>query len=155
VLAAKSYVSPTRRVISMTRSVRLATASDLAWLVERDKYISPDWMAHCIDHAECWVAEADGELIGWLRYSWFWRAIPYMERIHVLEERRRSGVGTALFRAWEATMRAQGVMLLMTSSTGYELEPQAWHRRNGFVESGRLTFGKLEPEPEVFLVKDL
>lgn len=139
----------------MTLDVRPAVRGDLAWLIDHDKHISPEWMAHCVDHAECWVAEADGRLIGWLRYSWFWRAIPYMERIRVLEDRRRSGVGSALFRAWEAAMRARGATLLMTSSTGYEEEPQTWHRRNGFVESGRLTFGKLEPEPEVFLVKDI
>jgi hypothetical protein len=78
-----------------------------------------------------------------------------MERIHVLEDRHRSGVGTALFLAWEKAMRRQRVTLLMTSSSGYEQEPQAWHQRNGFVESGRLIFGKLEPQPEVFLVKDL
>ena len=139
----------------MTLDVRLASARDIVWLGDHDQYVSREWMVRCVEQAECWVAEADGELIGWLRYSWFWRAIPYMERIHVLEDRRRSGVGSALFRAWEAAMREQGVTLLMTSSTGYEQEPQAWHRRNGFVESGRLTFGKLEPEPEVFLVKDL
>ena len=139
----------------MTLEVRLAEARDVDWLVDHDQHVSPEWIARCVEHSECWIAEADGELIGWLRYSWFWRAIPYMERIRVLDDQRRAGVGTALFQAWEGAMRARGATLLMTSSTGYEEEPQAWHRRNGFVESGRLTFGKLEPEPEVFLVKDL
>jgi hypothetical protein len=51
----------------MTLDVRLASARDLAWLVEHDRHISPEWMAHCVDRAECWVAESNGQLIGWLR----------------------------------------------------------------------------------------
>lgn len=52
-------------------------------------------------------------------------------------------------------MREAGASLVMTSSMADEPEPQAWHRRNGFVESGSLTFGRLQPTPEVFFVKPL
>jgi hypothetical protein len=98
----------------MNLEVRLANPADLDWLIDQDRHVSPDWVRRCVAADEILVASLDGALVGFLRFAWFWRAIPYMEP-----------------------------------------EPQAWHRRNGFVEAGALTFGKLEPTPEVFFVKDL
>ena len=76
-------------------------------------------------------------------------------RVFVLEEHRRAGAGTSLFRRWEAQMRERGASILMTSFTSGEEESRTWHRRNGFERSGRLTFGRHDPAPEDFLVKDL
>ncbi len=139
----------------MTIEVSLATRAHVDWLMDHDRHISPDWVRRCVAADEVLVACLDGALAGYLRFSWFWRAIPYMELIHVLEPHRRSGIGTALVALWDSNMRAQGAELLMTSSMSDEPEPQAWHRRNGFVESGALTFGGLQPTPEVFFVKAL
>jgi predicted N-acetyltransferase YhbS len=139
----------------MRLDVRLATSADADWLVEQDQNVSADWARRCVASDEYLVASLGGEPVGYLRFSWFWRAVPYMERVHVLEAYQRSGVGTALVGLWETNMRAQGAALLMTSSMSDEPEPQAWHRRNGFVDSGALTFGKAQPTPEVFFVKDL
>lgn len=101
------------------------------------------------------IAEQEDEPVGFLRFSWFWGTIPFMDLIFVLPECQRSGIGTALFRYWEAAMREMGATLVMTSSQSDEAEPQAWHRRNGFFDAGSVSFGHLQPIPEVFLVKDL
>ena len=77
----------------------------------------------------------------------------HMEMIRVLDTHQRTGVGTALVVVWEAAMRSQGAKLLMTLSMSDEPELQAWHRRNGFMPSGSLTFGRVEPTPEVFFVR--
>jgi ribosomal protein S18 acetylase RimI-like enzyme len=139
----------------MNVHVRTGGRDHLAWLVEHDGHVSPKWVSRCIDLNEYLLAWAGSEIVGFLRYSSIWGSIPYMEMIAVAEGCRRRGVGTALFQAWQAAMAAQGAKLLMTSSVASELEPQAWHRRNGFVESGRLTFGKVEPAGETFFVKDI
>ena len=78
-----------------------------------------------------------------------------MDMIHVLQDQRCSGIGTALFNFWEDEMRRRGAKVLMTSSTHYEDEPQAWHTRNGFEPSGELTFGQHEPVAERFFIKNL
>lgn len=101
------------------------------------------------------IAEQEGEPVGFLRFSCFWGTIPFMDLIMVLPGYQRSGIGTALFRYWEATMRETGATLLMTSSQSDEAEPQAWHRRNGFRDAGSVSFGHLQSIPEVFLIKDL
>lgn len=60
-----------------------------------------------------------------------------------------------MFSFWEREMRRENYKVLMTSSQENEPEPQAWHRRNGFAESGQLTFGQQQTVPEIFFVKDL
>lgn len=136
-------------------SIEEAQTGDLAWLVAVDRHVPEAWVRRCISHGEYLIArEADGPL-GFLRYSWFWGTIPFMDLIWVDPARRRAGVGRALVARWETDMRSRGAEVLMTSSMSDEPEPQAWHRRNGFADSGQLTFGVAQPTPEVFFVKDL
>ena len=52
-------------------------------------------------------------------------------------------------------MKQMGAKILMTSSVAEEKRPQEWHYRNGFEESGQLTFGQHDPSPETFFVKNL
>ncbi|MBR2692270.1 MAG: GNAT family N-acetyltransferase [Aquamicrobium sp.] len=127
----------------------------LDWLLAHDRHAPEQWIRRCLSLGEYIIAELEGEPAGLLRFSWFWGTIPFMDLIMVLPDRRRSGIGTALFRHWEAAMRDAGATLLMTSSQADEAEPQAWHRRNGFRDAGSVSFGHLQPVAEVFLVKDL
>ncbi|WP_379071821.1 GNAT family N-acetyltransferase [Mesorhizobium sp. UC22_110] len=127
----------------------------LDWLLAHDRHVPERWITRCLSLGEYIIAEQEGEPIGFLRFSWFWGTIPFMDLIMVLPDHRRSGIGTAVFRHWEATMRAAGATLLMTSSQSDEAEPQAWHRRNGFRDAGSVAFGHLQSIPELFLVKDL
>ena len=135
--------------------VAAAAGDDRDWLVGQDDHIPPEQVERCIAAGEYLLARVDGERRGFLRFAWFWHAIPYMELIRVTESERRKGIGTALFQRWETDMRGRNIELLMTSSMSDEPEPQAWHRRNGFVGSGNLTFGHLQETPEIFFVKKL
>lgn len=47
-------------------------------------------------------------------------------------------------------MLAKGADVLMTSSVIDELEPQAWHKSNGFQEQGAIAFGSFQSKSEVF-----
>lgn len=138
----------------MTIEIATASAEDIGWLTAHE-HVPEDWIRRCVSHEEYLIARAAARPLGFLRFSWFWGAIPYMDLIYVLADARRQGVGSALFRSWEETMRRKGAKLLMTSSMSDEPEPQAWHRRNGFADSGSLTFGKLQEVPEAFFVKPL
>lgn len=133
-------------------AIDVATMEDLSWLVA-DRNATAPWVRRCLSLGEYLIARRDGVRIGFLRFSWFWGAIPFMDAIHVVPDFPKLGVGRALVRAWEAQMRAAGAEVLMTSSMSDEREPQAWHRRQGFEESGRLTFGVAQPTPEVFFIK--
>lgn len=139
----------------MTPTVSKADSADIPWLLAHDTHIPEAWLRRCVDLGEYLIAKRDGEPVGYLRFSWFWGTVPFMDQIRIIEKERRRGAGTALVEAWEAEMRAAGATVLMTSSMSDEPEPQAWHRRNGFKDSGRLAFGPAQETPEVFFIKTL
>lgn len=134
--------------------VATANRADLEWLLRHDM----DDRAHVLRHIDAGnyiVARDHGELIGFLRFSMFWGKIPYMEIIRILPAHRRTGIGTALFLKWEKDMLGRGLHLLMTSSEADEIEPQIWHRRNGFTEAGSIQLPGIQSAREVFFVKQI
>ncbi|MGO8484795.1 GNAT family N-acetyltransferase, partial [Rhizobium leguminosarum] len=78
---------------------------NLVALTPADGSAGEAWVSRCVALGEYLVAREAGEIVGFLRFSRFWGRVPYMEMIRVLPGHRRSGVGTALFLAWEAAMR--------------------------------------------------
>ncbi|MGO6971690.1 GNAT family N-acetyltransferase [Rhizobium leguminosarum] len=132
-----------------------AGRADIGWLVREDASAGEAWVLRCVALGEYLVAREAGEIVGFLRFSRFWGRVPYMEMIRVLPGHRRSGVGTALFLAWEDAMRDDGARLLMTSSECDESRPQDWHRRNGFSETGAIELPGLQSVPEVFFIKQI
>ncbi|MGG7580276.1 GNAT family N-acetyltransferase, partial [Rhizobium sp. Nf11,1] len=133
--------------------VASASQADIDWLAREDATAGKVWVSRCVALGEYLVAREAGEIVGFLRFSRFWGRVPHMEMIRVLPGHRRSGVGTALFLAWERAMRGEGARLLMTSSECDESRPQDWHRRNGFTETGALELPGLQSVPEVFFIK--
>ncbi|NKK97879.1 GNAT family N-acetyltransferase [Rhizobium leguminosarum bv. viciae] len=133
--------------------VASAGQADIDWLVREDASAGEAWVSRCVALGEYLVAREAGEIVGFLRFSRFWGRVPYMEMIRVLPGHRRSGIGTALFLAWEDAMRDDGARMLMTSSECDESRPQDWHRRNGFSETGAIELPGLQSVPEVFFIK--
>lgn len=131
-----------------------ATPSEAEWLAQCDSHVSPQWIERCINQHEIVIAQTENKPVGFLRFSYFWGKIPYMDMVWIETESRNKGIGTTLYRFWESEMRQQGHALLMTSAVQDELDPQAWHLRNGFTPSGHLTFGHLQATPEVFFIKE-
>ncbi|MEM9674865.1 MAG: GNAT family N-acetyltransferase [Bacteroidota bacterium] len=134
--------------------VRYAIDADLGWLLENDN-ISKNFAERYIHHNEYIIALKTEIPVGFLRYSLFWSKVPYMDMIKVSQEYQKLGVGSAMLAFWETQMRSQNYKVLMTSSEKYEREPQVWHIRNGFEESGELTLGNYQKTAEVFFVKNL
>ncbi|ACE93009.1 MULTISPECIES: GNAT family N-acetyltransferase [Rhizobium] len=135
--------------------VTSASQGDIDWLVREDANVGQPWVSRCVALGEYLVAKEAGEIVGFLRFSRFWGRVPYLEMVRIQPAYRRSGVGTALFLAWEAAMRAEGARLLMTSSECDESRPQDWHRRNGFTETGAIGLPGLQSVPEVFFIKHI
>ncbi|WP_027666801.1 GNAT family N-acetyltransferase [Rhizobium leguminosarum] len=133
--------------------VASAGQADIDWLARQDASVGAAWVSRCVALGEYLVAREAGEIVGFLRFSRFWGRVPYMEMIRVLPGHRRSGIGTALFLAWEDAMRDDGARMLMTSSECNESRPQDWHRRNGFSETGAIELPGLQSVPEVFFIK--
>ena len=132
--------------------IRAATESDLPWMREHDRHIGEDELRESVRRGRILLAEQDGQIIGWLRWSLFWDEIPFMNMLYLLEDCRRHGLGRALVSRWEEEMRRQGHRRVMTSSQANE-EGQHFYRRLGYQDAGALL---LPGEPlEIIFLKEL
>ena len=132
--------------------IRAATESNLPWLKEHDRHIGEDELRESVRRGRILLAEQDGQIIGWLRWSLFWDEIPFMNMLYLLEEHRRQGLGRELVCHWEQEMLRQGHHRVMTSTQSNE-EGQHFYRRLGYTDTGALL---LPGEPlEIILLKEL
>lgn len=132
--------------------IRAATQSDLPWLQEHDRHIGADELRESVRRGRILLAEQDGQIIGWLRWSLFWDEIPFMNMLYLLEGYRRQGLGQALVSRWEEDMCRQGHRRVMTSSQANE-DGQHFYRRLGYQDAGALL---LPCEPlEIIFIKEL
>jgi ribosomal protein S18 acetylase RimI-like enzyme len=135
-------------------TVRYATRGDLPF-VAQDEYLPQDTVLRKIETLEIFVAELDGLAVGYLRIEYLWSRLPYIALIRVLPRYRRMGVGRALLAFLEEELWRHGHAILLSSSEAGEPEPQAWHRRMGFEDCGRLEGINDDGIDEVFFRKAL
>lgn len=121
----------------MSVTTRIATNSDLLFLGEEDRHVSPDDLADLVSAGRVMLVEVDGVVVGFLRWGLFWDQVPFMNLLWVVPEWRCQGVGTTLVDAWETSQRADGHSLVLTSTMSDE-RSQHLYRRLGYVDSGVL-----------------
>jgi GNAT superfamily N-acetyltransferase len=144
---------PVRLMNASTPIVRYANRADLGF-VAQDNYVSNDTVRRKIEAREVLVAELETRAVGYLRIEYLWSKLPYIALVRVLPDYRRMGVGSALLEFLEVELRGAGHSFLLSSSEASEPEPQAWHRRMGFSECGRLEGINAGGVDEVFFRKD-
>jgi GNAT superfamily N-acetyltransferase len=132
---------------------RRAGDGDLQYLVENDR-LPEDQLAAIVASGRVLVAEDDGRgvPIGWLRWGLFWDEVPFMNRLHVAERRRREGVGRLLVTEWERACGREGHTTVMTSSVSAE-SAQHFYRKLGYTDAGCLLLPG--ESAEIFFLKQL
>lgn len=133
-------------------TIRLATIADLAVLAENDRHITHANLLDAISHNRIYIAEADGELVGWLRYGLFWDSIPFMNMLYLLDGYRGKGYGRQLVEHWERAMAEVGHKRVMTSTQSDEFA-QHFYQHMGYCVIGGFLMG--DDPYEVILVKDI
>lgn len=132
--------------------IRLAEETDFCVLSEYDGHVSSETLKKKISDKNIFIANADGEFAGWLRYNLFWDEIPFMNMLFVTEKFRGTGIGAGLVREWEKMMSGQGYKTLLTSTQADEYA-QHFYRKLGYTDlGGFFPFGK---EYEIILGKRL
>ncbi len=121
----------------MTR-VRLATPSDIDYLSQNDRIHTAE-LDVIVRHGRILIAEEFGRetAAGWLRWGLFWAELPFMNMLHVAEERRGSGIGSFLVSQWETQCRDAGYSVVLTSTQSNE-SAQHFYRRLGYRDAGGL-----------------
>ncbi len=139
----------------MSNQVCIAGEQHRAWLVSQDTSVSEAWVERCIGLGEYLIAEGDQEPVGFLRWSWFWGKVPYMDMIYVAPSARRAGAGALLLSHFEKVAATHGIKIIMTSCESNEREPFEWHLKQRFEPVGEIEVPTVQTSSETFLVKHL
>lgn len=127
-----------------------AEESDYDYLRMKDKHIAESLILPKIKAQEIWMIRVEDQIMGWMRYNYFWDHIPFMNMIWIEEPYRDKGIGKKVVLYWEGMMQDKGFQMVMTSTLSNE-NAQHFYRRLGYKDVGCLL---LENEPlEVILIK--
>ena len=131
--------------------IEAATASDYAYIKDRDKHLLEHLITPKIEQNEIYILRnAEGVNIGWMRYGYFWDNTPFMNMLWIDEDYRNRGFGQEVVLFWESEMKRQGRTLVMTSTMTNE-GAQHFYRKLGYKDAGCLL---LENEPlEILMIK--
>lgn len=128
-----------------------AAPEDASWLIAHDRHISKEVLKRKIDHREILVARDDG-ICGWLRFGFFWDAIPFMNMLFLLELYRCKGIGSKLVGFWEQQTKEMGHCQWMVSTLADE-NAQHFYRKLGYRDIGGFVMPK--EAMELILMKNL
>ena len=129
-----------------------AQESDLNALTSLDQHVQANVLKEKIDRKEILLSKEDGKIIGYLRYSYFWDEIPFMNLLIIDERYRNKGNGSELVLAWEQEMFTKGFQRVMTSSQSDETA-QNFYRKLGYKDIGGFDYP--DQEKELLFLKEL
>lgn len=135
----------------MKITLTYATQNQFKWLKERDHHISEATLKKKVSGKEIIIAKSENEILGWLRFGFFWDSIPFMNMLFIDEVHRSKGIGKKLVQFWESEMKKKKYKLVMTSSQSDE-EAQHFYRKLGYADAGSLTLPK-DPLEVIFIKK--
>ena len=116
-------------------NVRYAEGSDLEIISAHDAHISREELSCSISRNRVFLAEENGEFLGWMRYSLFWDNTPFLNMLFLLERWRGQGAGRRMMTVWESEMKALGYRLIMTSTASNECA-QHFYEKLGYRAVG-------------------
>lgn len=131
--------------------IEYGSESDFQFILDNDRHISKELIKNKLREKEIIIAKnQENQIIGWLRYGYFWDNIPFMNMIYLSEIYRNRGIGKELVMFWEREMKKKGYNMVMTSTLSNE-KAQHFYRKLGYKDSGSLL---LENEPlEIIFTK--
>lgn len=132
--------------------IRPAVPNDIGVLSKQDNHISKQELENNIQLGRIYIAEENGNFVGWLRYNLFWDNTPFMNMIYLLEEHRRKGFGKQLVEYWENQMKMLNYKVVMTSTASDE-HGQHFYHKLGYSTIGGFLLG--DDPYEVILAKNL
>ena len=136
-------------------TIGLAQSKDKQKIARLDTHISSLLLDECIRKGQIYVLKDDSvknggqnhrgkdPVVGVLRYSLFWQAIPFLDLLYIDEAYRNRGFGKQIMHEWETAMAACGYEYVMTST---QADEQAWrfYEKLGYRKVG----GFFPPEQE-------
>lgn len=132
--------------------IRIAESKDFDLIKQYDKHIAEAEIRNVLMLGRIIIAEENNDLIGWLRYNYFWDNTPFMNMLYISDKYRKKGYGKALTEYWEEKMRCLGFNSVLTSTSSNESSQHFYNKLGYQVIGGFL----MRNEPyELILSKEL
>ncbi|MEJ2750228.1 MAG: GNAT family N-acetyltransferase [Anaerolineae bacterium] len=135
----------------MEMNIRIATNTDLEFLMANDRHISPNRLENKIRDGLIYIACDESCPVSWLRFGYIWDIVPMMNLLYVLEANRGKGIGSKIVKKWESDMFHSGADFVLTSTQADE-NAQHFYRKLGYQDCGAIFVPKQVPT-EIFLKK--
>lgn len=115
----------------------LATIAEFEKIRALDRHIDSGRLADCIRRGLVYVlrTEADGDIIGVLRYSLFWQSLPFIDLVYLRADCRGLGYGSLFMQFFEDAMRDMGMTHVMLSTQADEIA-QFFYEKRGYDRKG-------------------
>ena len=69
--------------------IRIAELKDIDLIKQYDKHIAEAELTNVLMLGRIFIAEENNDLIGWLRYNYFWDNTPFMNMLYILNKYRK------------------------------------------------------------------
>ena len=132
--------------------IRYATYNDIDFWLSLDKHISIENLKKKFKDKECLVILDNNELVGILRFNYFWDNTPFVNMLYIKNEYQRKGFGRELMLFFEKEMKNNGYNEVMTS-TQIDEEGKNFYLKLGYKHTGSLYLDN--QAEELILIKEL
>ena len=132
--------------------IEQARLDDLEHLSQIDGEVSVGILERKIRDGEIFLIRNELKILAYLRYSFFWDKVPFVNLLVVDSKERRKGLGSKIMHFWEERMERDGFNILMTSSQSDE-EGQHFFKKLGYRIAGGFVFPN--QADEIILSKNL
>lgn len=138
--------------------IRFATLKDFNQVRLFDphsKYIDPEKIRQKLKNEEIIIATINSEIIGIIKFSYFWATRPFLDLIWIKENQRNKGIGKELLNYLENYLTSEKHNYLFSSAEEKDKEAILWHKKNDFIETGKVKCLNLphDKTPEIFFYK--
>ena len=133
--------------------IRLAEITDYPWLEKHDDDIDSIIIKKKIVEKEVFLVLKNNEIIGWLRFNYFWDDIPFITHLWLLDGYRKKGIGTKLLNYWEEKMKTNDHKIALTSTQKTREFAQQFYKKRGYTEIGGFHF--LDEPYEILYLKKI
>lgn len=144
----------------MTIDIRFAKVEDFETVRKFDphsEYIPSARIKNKLNQNEIIISIKDNNIIGILKFSYFWATRPYIDLIWISPEYRGQKLGSKMLSFLEEFLINEGHSILHSSFEEGEEKAFNWHKSNGFIKCGFNSALNLPHEnvKEIFLYKPL
>ncbi len=144
----------------MKYDIRLATLEDydkIRFFDPHSKYIDPAKIRAKLQNNEIIVDIKDFNIMGMIKFSYFWATRPFIDLIWVKEDSRNLKIGRRMLNYLENYLQSQNHAYLFSSAEENDDKARVWHKKNEFVQCGKVECLNLPHDKvaEIFFYKKI